>query len=507
MTSSTDTEQSENSATNLGRGLLFGPNLAFWCLATIFLGAAAWVSSTNMVLQSPVTDIWQHYAALRELMADLRNPDNPFVITEEGSRHFHPLWVVSAALAQVFDLTAWQILRLASFVSMAILGTGIFFFARTIHPSPWAPLMLLLTMLFAWAGQVEHTGFHSLGSLMYTAPYPATFLIGFSLILWVMSIRALENVKYAIAIFPFAAFMFTTHQLGAVIGIVGAGCFALFWPADNHKTRMFVILALLAGVALSTLWPYHNPVALVLQPGNSNWAGGPNFYSPIIVLTTLSPAIIGVLGLKRKRERPLLLLLLAFVCLYLVGVTGAKVAGRFVMPITLVLHVGLVIYVLELAKHPMMHSDRTRNLTIVGAVYVLFVFFVTVMNAHAFEEQGYEKGAYQAAIELTRDIPDEQPVATWHVTAWPVVASGTKVLSIPWPEPAISDLAERQATTLSLFQYSLSKEELIALARQAGVRTLIVDERSVLPPIIPRLTNLAAHTRSVPPLWRFDLYD
>ena len=63
---------------------------------------------------------------------------------------------------------------------------------------------------------------------------------------------------------------------------------------------------------------------------------------------------------------------------------------------------------------------------------------------------------YIAAERLTSDIPDDEQVAAFGLTAWPVVAAGQRVLSVPWPEPGITDLAERQEMTDALFDTALS---------------------------------------------------
>ena len=70
------------------------------------------------------------------------------------------------------------------------------------------------------------------------------------------------------------------------------------------------------------------------------------------------------------------------------------------------------------------------------------------MKAAAARQDGSN---YASALALTRDIPDMQPVAVYDVAAWPVVATGQRALSEPWPEPGIPDLAIRQAATEQLF--------------------------------------------------------
>lgn len=487
--------------------VLYVPTYAFLAVAIFLLGSAAFTSS-NVSIQPLNRDIWQHAAALRSLIADLETPTNPFVISDEGSRHFHPLWVGWAAVAKTFGLSIWNVLSLAGYLSMILLGTGIFVFSKAYYPSPWAPLVLLLTMLFGWLAQVEHTGFHSFDTLLYGAAYPATYMIGFSLILWAITIRTLENKKYVLILALIVAVMFTTHQLGAAIGLVGAACFALFWPHASSTSRAITILATVLGLSLSLLWPYHNPLALVFESGNSAWDGGSDFYGLAYLTVPFIPSAVGLLGLQRSRSRPLALALLCYTCVFLVGLSGIKIAGRFLMPMTLVLHIGLASYILGLLGSPRIDKERKTVVVCAALIATVFMYYTSMAKSDGFGVWSREAGTniYESAQELTRDIPSTQEVAVLGVSAWPVVATGQKVLSVPWPEPLIHDLAERQTATKELFDPRLPSERRIELAQSLGVRTLLVYEILLPADTLDVLREQSIDWKKSGSLIRFDLF-
>ena len=117
---------------------------------------------------------------------------------------------------------------------------------------------------------------------------------------------------------------------------------------------------------------------------------------------------------------------------------------------------------------------------------------------------------YDHARGLTADIPDQEPIAAYDVAVWPVVAGGQRAMSVPWPEPFIADLDERQRAAELLFEPSLTRSERIALARRYGVNTLIIDQRFALRRKrnflrLVILMNEARRFRRLGPLWRFDL--
>ncbi len=486
------------------------PLVIYLLVAAATLGLAAVTASTNMISDQPNTDIWQHIAAVRALMENLTAPQNPFVVSPEPSRHFQPLWVATAVVGNALGLTAWQVVTGATFAIMGVLAFAIYYFARVYFGSPWAPSVLLAVMLLGWVGRFAHTGLHSLWTLLYGAAYPATLMIGLSLLLWALVIRALDDRRYLPAIVLLSALMLATHQLGAVIGYIGAVSFAVAQPAVPVTRRLIALAAILIGSAAALAWPYFNPVQLMLQGRSFSWEGGPDFYSLIWMLGTLVPAGLGLLWLRHRKARPLALALGIFLCLYLLGLFGVQIAARFLMPLVLVLHIGLAGIILEAMGRFSLRQPILRQsapwLATVGVV--MSAVAITTLYQSSFEEQyAVAPGVYAAAERLTTGLPDDEEIAAAGLTAWPVVAAGQRVLSVPWPEPGIADLAERQAMTIALFDPALSAEARRALAKDLGIRVLMADQRLIPPDLLEALAEQAFSASQDSTLHRFDLWE
>jgi hypothetical protein len=88
-----------------------------------------------------------------------------------------------------------------------------------------------------------------------------------------------------------------------------------------------------------------------------------------------------------------------------------------------------------------------------------------------------------------------------------VVAAGQRVLSVPWPEPGIADLAERQAMTEALFDTALSPAARRAMAEELGIRVLITDRRYVSPDLLEALAEMAISASQDGTLHRFDVWE
>lgn len=474
------------------RRLLRRPSLCFWVAGLLVYGLAAWNFSGGHFLNQTSRDLWQHLATLRELIANPFHPANPFVATGEGSRHFHPYWVSVALIARAFGWNAWQAIAFAGFVSAGTLLAGIYAFGRAFYRTAWGPLALLGAMTFGWSLPFSHTGYHSLGTLIEGIAYPAALLIGLSLLLWALVLRALDRPVLAWAIVPLAAFMFATHQLGAGIGFMAAGCFILLWPGATLKARAGAAAAIAAGILLSMAWPYHDPFQAIARTGVPTWSGGVNFYHPLMLVVAFVPSLLGLWGLRHRRFTriglPVIVAFALFAGIFALGWFGLMIATRFVMPAVLMLHIGLGALFLALVDD-WRTLPRAAQLGLFAFALLCLGTFGMMTSAQLVAEQRVfdkEGSSYAAALALTRDIPDGEPVAAYDVFAWPIVATGQRVVSVPWPEPMIDGLAERQAAAERLFDPALGRDERLALARRWGAKTLILDKGGPLRRKMPR---------------------
>lgn len=510
MTDANDMIISTNSAfTSRPSQVAAFPTIVFWLTAVIILGGIAHFAAISMIGDPPNRDMWQHAAAIRELMTNLTDPSNPFVVSGESSRHFHPLWVLTAIIANQTGTALWDALFYLPYISMALFAGSVFFFARTYFSQPWAPVVLLITFLFGWGLQLGHTGFHNVFTIAYAAAYPATFMISFSLILWALCIRSLSTLRLSVLLVPLCALMFATHQFGAVIGFIGAGSFVLLWPNVAFRHRAIVATAMLAGILVSFLWPYHNPLMLVLQRGNSTWEGGPDFYSVGYLLGAFVPQILGLMGLITRKAWPLAFALLCYVALYSLGKFDFQIAARFLMPAVLILQIGMVAFLFQLLSGPKLSDRRKKALAIGTVVYFACLFGVSahLVYRSGFHEPEPEVSVYEASLRLTADIPDTEPVAAYYITSWPITATGQRVHSVPWPEPGISDLAERQSVIQTLFETQLSQSDRMKLLQEHGMKTMLTDTRLLPDWMIESIRGQAVRTTQAGSIVRMDFFE
>jgi hypothetical protein len=187
---------------------------------------------------------------------------------------------------------------------------------------------------------------------------------------------------------------------------------------------------------------------------------------------------------------------------------------RFAPTAVLLLQIGLAAILVRYLEKPEGYGERFRKIA-VGTIFgtLLFQFITLGLILYPKEARGQRRygNVVTAGGMLTDDIPDKQEVAAYDVAAWPLVGQGQRTLSVPWPEPFIADLADRQRKVDDLFNVWISRSDRIALARQYGVRTLILDQRfgpgkPWRPWQLKILVSQAKASEHSGPMWRFDLY-
>ena len=406
-------------------------------------------------------------------------------------------------ISNVAGLTAPQGFVLGSILNLILFAVGIWILGRAIHGGPSGALALLAALLGGWLLGPDFTGYHDPLTLLSSAGYPAITAVAASLIMWGLSVRYVRGESAGFAIPFVVALAFASHPLGTSVGVAGVGAIAIFTP-DQALARRIKLLGLLAlGLAGSMIWPYFNPLQVISTAGSARWEVGINFYHPLWIAASLFPAVIGIVGLLRREMLPFLLLFAACSAGFALGATDYFVAGhRLLSFVALILHIGLSFVLLDLFR------ARSRTAS-VGQVLAFYAVVIQVgWTAIRFDEmrvQGERDGnLLVAAMHLTHGT--EGGFAGLITAAFPIAASGRRVLSTPFAEPLVADFEQRQAATRALFNPALNGAMRADLARRYGVRYLVVDVRYSPPVLRQRLAAGSIGVMRSGVLLRYQLY-
>lgn len=477
----------DRAALGLGSPTADRAKLLYLVCATIIVLAISWVhlfAPVNVV--SYERDVWHHTAVLNALLEAPFHATNPHIVSDAPSRSYMPWYVGLAVVGRWFGLDSQQLLGISAALSMLVVVIGIHLFARAYFGSPWAPLVLLAVTFGTWIGPINHTGFHTLATMTFSASYPFAIVFGAGFVAWWLVLRGLRAPEApwgtGVAIALITAFVFTTHQMQGGFDIGGMLTFALFHGRYPAARRAQLVLAVIAGLLISSLWPYYNPIALALIGGYYSYVyDAPiDWHDPAIVLRIFGLSVLGLGGLydqHRKTWRLDLVLGTAGIAAAVVGayLMGSWIVLRLLPLLVIFLQLGLTALVLDLPGRSEGESAwrwKAGLALLIGTIMIANVGTAgrSFLSAHRFQAGASDLQALtwardikDSVREIKRIVGAGKVVIADGITAYPIQADGMKVVSIPLPFPEVPDAPIRQAATLEFF------DPATALARRCEI--------------------------------------
>ena len=478
---------------------------AFLCFAVI----VGYYLFDPFGFENPKRDSWHHIAVLGELIANPFDPSNPHIPTGEPSRYYSPLAVVAGILGKIFSLTVWQVYSALSVITCIGFVAGCWLFAKKYYQTAWAPLLLLLTLLFAWGEGKGHAGFHNFSTFFSSAAYPTTQALVLGIFCWYLALVALEHERLRASITAglaaMTAVLFLTHQFSGVIMSAGTGSLILFHQTADIRTK-FKLIAILAIAGLATfLWPYFNPFDVVFSAADPRWKSDVEETHQLgYVLAMMAPALAGIFGVRnletKKIRWEIALPVLFFGGFYLIStLADMSIAHRVPPALMLYLHLGLVWLLLSLK--PLFAKSKLFAIliTIAGASLVISNI-VTASSPRMKEIQKRDLyGRMMDSVKMMQShVPEGSIAFASDLAVFPYQSTGRRVVSIPRPEPVAFSLPERQAATDRFFNEDTSQSERSGADWPSGSATHVVFNPEDLSPAVIKDLQQLGSTRRFP---------
>jgi hypothetical protein len=355
--------------------------IEFHPAAYVLVAALLLLYLLALALNEPWTaDFWVHLGAVREVAEHPLPPGHPFVGGEGGDPSLSPYVVLLGLASRMSGGDALMVLAIAGFFNLALWLYAFRRFVLVVTASAAAAVWALLFTLLAWGiGTWQWSGYFSLNSIGFGAPYPSMFTSAVALLAltsvhrWLVRGDRRDLVVVGVAV----PIVLLTHLYTALwSSIAGIAIVASEFRKDRIRRVTLLIGIAGAGAGLAFLWPYYSLLKLFTIAGQLDPASRP-LYEQLGPRSFLALPGVVALGVRARRN-PRDAMVLTFVGTALVfaigGLTDRWSAGRVFPGMMLAAHIALgdAVANVRLKRHP--DTQRHFRVTAVAAGLLVIGF-------------------------------------------------------------------------------------------------------------------------------------
>jgi hypothetical protein len=469
----------------------------------------------RLVTYTPWADYWEHTAAFTEWLENFAMPGNPHAADPSLSPRYMPVFWALTSVGLLLGLDAIDLMSISAVINYLLIVIGVRLFMRDYFRDPWAPLIGFIAVFMFWGVSWNWSNLYQFRSFFYVAGFPSSLVFGLSLISFWLVLKSLRGDVPLLISTPLmaalAALMFVCHPLTGVFGIAGCGLLVLTENAQSVKYRIWILIALAAGVMAAELWPYFSVWKLTLGlygAGAEKWFAtgatvGPLerfqsgawrhiFYDPKLVLVILGPALLGIpvcIWLLLRREYLFiaggaLIMSVPYFAHFFVEV---PLAHRFLLFVAFYLQLALVWLILRVFDNwRLMPRPPAAVFFMWTTTACLAIVFAFNIGLTAIEFSGYTfhpdklqlkkkntrlgEGISTIDIftQLTAPLPDSAIVLATPAAGWPLPTIKGKVVSLYHENPMLLDQDARYAATEAFFFEDIGEQRRIEIITHYG---------------------------------------
>jgi hypothetical protein len=460
------------------------------------------------------SDYWEHAAVLHALIVNPWHPANPQLSSPDSSPRFGPVAVLNALVARAFGLDALNGLRIAAVAYTVLFVAGSWLFFRVYFRDSCAGLYGLLVMLGSWWEAWTFSSIYQPKVLLSVACYPWLAALGLTLLGLALAVHLLRAGSrtdtrwwFGLGVLVlWAATVFLTHQLTAMMALSALFLLALSEPTTPLSRRAWVAGSAIAGCILSAFWPYFSVWGLMAGGHqDAGWVGRGvqaavsgslvvtrhRFYHLPELLSALGLGVVGVLSLpyfflKRRRLFVGLGVLSMFGPFAVNAFVPLPLGHRFLLLGIFFVQVAVVWLLMVLtpgsAEFPRALDRRWLRRASLGVVWGTLLVFGYHNVARTRKEwryfAGYARRGESPIIRYARraaEIAGDRAVILGDtLTTWPIPAFGPKIVALRHENPFIFDEAQRDQAVDAFLGRQTSDDERLEIIRRYQVTHVIV---------------------------------
>jgi hypothetical protein len=413
---------------------------------------------------------------------------------------------VIALLGRAFGTDALGAMSISSVVNTLLFLGGLYLFFREYFENRWAPLIALVVAFGSWLDAPHFSNVYKLSIYFSVAGYPSTAALAIMLLGLAVFLRALRSERDRPRLWVLSAFLwafeYLTHPLTAMLAFTAAGLLALTEPRVPRARRLWMLGSIVAGVLLSSLWPYYPALAMVaggtvnrVQKGLESGEHPLHFfYEPDMIFQVLGFGLLAVLAVPYFvwRRKLYVVPLGALVMLGVFAVSAfldVPLGHRFILLAVFFLQVGLVGLLLEFlpprpsepSSPPLRRAARIGGAVLAGGLLATMAVS-NVLDARDRFKDRRTPGGESVTVMYGRRVAElagpNAVVLGEALASWPIPTFGPKIVTLHHRNPLITDGKERDWAAQRFFGRASDDERFAILQRYRVTHVLVSSRQS-----------------------------
>jgi hypothetical protein len=439
-----------------------------------------------------VWDFWEHSAVVKELSTHPIHPQHPLLKVDKAHPFFSPYLLFIGLLSRFASLTPITALAIAGVLNLLLLLISLRLFIHCFFNKHQDAIgfYALIFILFLWPAQAWNwSGFIHFSVLGYVLPYPSTFAIAITFLIFSIYYKALHSMSKIKLLLcgVFTTLVILTHPTTAVFTVLGLFSITLQQFKCIGLRALFTGLFILIGaVSLVCLWPYYSFWDLIK-------ANNPEFHTSSYIMykeifmcfwpnLLLSPFALTLLisRLRRNKFDALMLMFCSAVIVYIVAYfTGLYGVGRIILFVAIIIQVVLGVQMARLESKKKMDKSWYTVLVIIIIVGLVACFNSRGALKRVFNGFRGLKCSYIDYEFLGRYTNQYDVILADLKTSWQIPTFGGKVIASLHPIHWIDDHLERRHDIQRFFSKEEKMTEKLAIINRYKVDYILINKKKL----------------------------
>lgn len=455
------------------------------------------------------TDFWEHSAVVKELATHPLSPKHPLFNLNKPHVFFSPYLLCVGLLARLGSLNAIDALVIAGVVNLLLLLISLRLFIQCFFNKFQDAIAFytLILVLFLWPAEAwKWSGFIHFKVLGFVLPYPSTFAIASTFLIFALYHHALAHENKFQVLFTglLSTVVVLTHPPTAVVTLIGILAISLhFYNIIGVRALAMGFVLVIGAVSLVFLWPYYSFFDLVIlnSSGQTNlqlitittkpthstsdmYARAYLIWPTLVLLPVVLPSLRS--RLTANKFDSFLLMLCATVLIYILGyfvgyLTGNYHLGRTISFIAIFIQIALAARLAQLEAA--MRGGKFWPSLPVMLVCVLLVGTIALNSPNKFVLAEALKGfqgmrhSYKDYEDLGRYVEQYDVVLSDIQTSWLIPTFAGKIIASKHPVSFIDDHSARRKDQKTFFSEGIQAEEKDSILKRYQVDYIFINKK------------------------------